>query len=376
MKRTFLLPFFIVLLFFSFSACSPSKDTFNNFSHISNESIAAANGQYVFYSAYSNTDNFVSLMRSDLDGANSIELIKHIRVDFTHNGPDHFLPTNIQIVDDRVYYQTGYSLHKIKFDGSEHQEFVLRDDDTGAFLGDYFQVSGEWIYFQKQEIYEISGDVLDERYSIWKMKTDGTEEQKITDEGGRCLTVVNNHIYYLSYSPNRINHGDFILCRIGIDGSDKKVLLEDENNISSMCIAGNKIYIGRHRSNPDPDNAFTVDLNGKNKQELDFKATSMFVMEENIYFNFHYSESPAVLKKYHIPTGDISEVFHFSKEIVGENHLQSAGFGHLSIENNNIYFCTGISGYITRNGESIETAQIGIFRINKDGKDLVVLSQG
>ena len=112
----------------------------------------------------------------------------------------------LNVVGDWIYFSSvGFdesgSICKIKTDGSEHQKLI---DDFAVSL----TVVDDWIYCA------VAVDPSDDN-SIYKMKTDGTERQKLSDDTPFAITVTDGWIYY-SFN-NKI-------YRIKTDGSERQEL--------------------------------------------------------------------------------------------------------------------------------------------------------
>lgn len=348
----------VILVFLNMFTGCENKTNLTNFSHISNESIVAKDGETLFYSFFDGYE--YCLMKSDLDGNNPTELVRY----------DHYWINSISVSNDWVYYNAGNAVYRIRTDGSDCQPII------GGYVSD-INVVDEWVYYQKETGYAVSSDVMESKYSIWRIKVDGTKEQEIIDDGGRCLTVVNDYIYYLSYEPKK-NHGNYMLYTIKSDGSGEKQILCDEN-LNTVIINDDIIYCARPRNNPNPENVFTIDLNGGNKKELDFSATSMFVYNNCVYYNFYYDDfydnnldSFSKLYEYSLTNGEKKEIIKLNQNIIGKNSFPQILF--LTIVDDHIYFITPITKL--SEDESYNIAQRGIFRCDISGENLILLSQG
>ena len=340
----------ICILNFFLWSCEEIKSS--NFSHIPNASFVAKDGDNLFYTFFDGYE--YALIKSDLNGGNQVELVRSGQ-----------WQNNISVSDGWVYYSSSGYINRIRIDGSDSQMIVYAPLSI-------INVVGEWIYFQKDTPW-ANGDQVFSDYSIWRIKIDGTQEQEIIDDGGRSLTVVDDYIYYLSYDSNPITHGDYTLCKIKADGTGDKQILSEER-IYTMVISNGMIYCGRPRHNPNPENAFMIDLNGNNKKELEFSATSMFVYNNHVYYNFYFSDSAyvATLHKYNLETGETKEIINLNQDIVGDNSFPQILF--LSIVNDNIYFITPIT-QLSETGD-YHIAQRGIYRSDLFGNNLTLLSQG
>lgn len=126
---------------------------------------------------------------------------------------------NVIVVGDWIYYITGregasqynWYLHKIKIDGTEKQ--LLCNLEHGA---NSINVVGDWIYFAYGKGLEI------EDIGIYKIKTDGTMLQQISNNVTSEIIVMDDYIYfYNSYTWHDEGAG---LYRMKTDGTEKQRL--------------------------------------------------------------------------------------------------------------------------------------------------------
>lgn len=108
--------------------------------------------------------------------------------------------------------EEDFAIYKVRSDGSEFQR-------VGDAFGSSINVVGDWIYYLS-----INGS------RPWKMRTDGSMNTLICDEECSFLSVSNDFLYYA---------GDR-LYRMRTDGSDKVALTEDLTIFP--CVAGDWVY--------------------------------------------------------------------------------------------------------------------------------------
>lgn len=118
--------------------------------------------------------------------------------------------------DDWIFYTDANGLHKVRPDGTEPSVFI---HDSILWLN----VADGWIY------YTHSNDTADA--GIYKMRTDGSEKTKLSDE--------NNH-HYVNVSGDWIYYTNFQLYKMRTDGSETTKL--DDSLCSQINIANNNIY--------------------------------------------------------------------------------------------------------------------------------------
>jgi hypothetical protein len=106
-----------------------------------------------------------------------------------------------------------YKLYKIKLDGSQS---VKLSDDSAV----YINVSGDWVYYSSAS---DSG-------KIYKVKTDGTNRIKALDASGwpvRSVRVVGDWIYYVTSESG----GAMYICRVKTDGTGYTKFTLNNNSI-------------------------------------------------------------------------------------------------------------------------------------------------
>lgn len=101
------------------------------------------------------------------------------------------------------------------------------DYKTGNLAGNIYAYGvlaqqDEWVY------YNSCGDDS----SLYKMKVDGSEKQKLCDDDAGSINVVGQWVYYVDYYSE--------LKRIGIDGANEQVFLEED--VSNLMVDTNAIY--------------------------------------------------------------------------------------------------------------------------------------
>jgi tricorn protease-like protein len=91
------------------------------------------------------------------------------------------------IQGNRIYYvnpSDGHSIYSMRTDGSDKQKL---NDDGSVFIN----VVGDRIYY-------IGGK--ENAHYIYSMKTDGTDRQKLNDDNSKFVNVVGGRIYYVNNS--------------------------------------------------------------------------------------------------------------------------------------------------------------------------------
>lgn len=167
------------------------------------------------------------------------------------------------IQGDWMYYEMGTSIYKMKTNESEKTELT---HDSGAYNG-YLNVIGDWIYYaniSSTTVHSSNGNILTAKYSIYKMKIDGSGKTELTN--GTILNylrVVNDWIYY-SYKD--IKTKEYSIYRMKIDGSDKtKITNDSEKLYSEMNIAGDWIYYYEVNQASRISNLYRIKTDGSQK---------------------------------------------------------------------------------------------------------------
>lgn len=92
-------------------------------------------------------------------------------------------------------------------------------------------IQGDWIYFRNP------GD----DGTLYRVQTDGSARERLSDDSVFCINVSGDWIYYISY----INHIDTELYRIRTDGSGREKL-SDGFTAHSIMVSGDWIYFRNH----------------------------------------------------------------------------------------------------------------------------------
>lgn len=143
----------------------------------------------------------------------------------------------LQVNDDYVYFCASGAnntyLYRVKTDGSE--ETLISNDPVNFpnMVGDWIYYSTDY-YYDKQTGEQIIIDPIDSPYSsyeleqktnmkseIYKMKLDGSEQTKVSDDSGWYLNVTDDWIYYINTSD------DWRLYKIRTDGTERTKVSDD-----------------------------------------------------------------------------------------------------------------------------------------------------
>lgn len=181
--------------------------------NISNMGFAAKSGDYIYYAYFVGTKYFrdSNLCKIKQDGSERIKLSDDS-------------PAYINVCGQWIYYSNmseahgvvGGKIYKIKTDGTERTKF--NDVDSA-----YINVVNGWIYFVNLT---DGGDRHNQR--IYKMNVDGTCVTKLNDEMSSHLTVIDNWIYYLewNFDEEKQIYKKYI-CKMKTDGTQKSRITDE-----------------------------------------------------------------------------------------------------------------------------------------------------
>lgn len=160
-------------------------------------------------------------------------------------------PSYINVLNGWVYYRNGREdgkIFKIKLDGAEKTK-VTDDSATGLI------VSGDWIFYANQS----------EDGKLYKIKVDGTERIKLTDLQSSSINLIGDWIYY-----QNVIH-DNMIYRIKVDGTGRELV--NTQRAYNLIIEDSTIYF----RNPNDDNKiYKMALDGTNKTKLSDESSDTF----------------------------------------------------------------------------------------------------
>lgn len=175
------------------------------------------------------------------------------------------------IANGYLYYLDIWGgLFKADLDGSNAQRI-------GDFRTNYFQIEGDWIYY-------VSERALATGLSIYRVKTDGTEQREIANDVDSFVdfSVVNGWIYYV----NHVLSSDipYHIQKVSIDGTNKKLLHSSQNRICKLNVANDSIYYSTSYGTKDTDELRRININGENDTLC--KAFNESIFSIGTYLNY------------------------------------------------------------------------------------------
>lgn len=203
MKRTIAV-FIITIMMLSLAACTQGGHDVTSDILPNTDSVNSDNGLIISY------DNNIYFQKANPDG-NGWLLYRRSEID-----KENIIVTELPEVG--WLHLAGYTLYVATHEKGIYSidlesGNVTKISDAG---GNYFAFTPDWIYGQK-ELYNTDYGWTGE---IYRVRYDGSEYTTLSNDGGACLQLDNESIYYFSYADNAI-------VKIKLDGSDKEILVDN-----------------------------------------------------------------------------------------------------------------------------------------------------
>jgi hypothetical protein len=162
---------------------------------------------------------------------------------------------------DWIYFSRAdesFAIYKMRTDGSEYQRI-------GEVSGSCLNVVGDWIYFRNP--------MGDNQREMYKMRTDGSECTQLLDGIRDYISVSGDFIFYANGNDN------FRFYRIRTDGSENMALTEAQ--AIYMCVYGEWAYY----SLSDESGFYRTRIDGSETQLLTARCVSLYCMADDwIYY--------------------------------------------------------------------------------------------
>ncbi len=155
---------------------------------------------------------------------------------------------------DWIYFSRAdenFAIYKMRTDGSEYQR-------VGEVSGSCLNVVGDWIYFRNP--------MGDNQRELYKMRTDGSECTQLLDGTRDYISVSGDFIYYANGNDN------YRFYRMRMDGSENMALTEAP--AIYMCVYGEWVYY----SLTDESGFFRTRIDGSETQLLTARCVSLYCM--------------------------------------------------------------------------------------------------
>ncbi|MDR2749268.1 MAG: DUF5050 domain-containing protein [Clostridiales bacterium] len=120
---------------------------------------------------------------------------------------------------------------------------ILQLMDSSVSVLSYFD---GWLYFNNG----------DDKWSICKIRTDGSEQTKINDENSVRLNIVGDKLYYINTVTREI-------ASCGLNGEDRMTVSKEAANYRSLAVQDGMIYCGI-----SGDGIYSMDLEGNGVEKL------------------------------------------------------------------------------------------------------------
>lgn len=152
---------------------------------------------------------------------------------------------------------------------------------------------GQWVYFIDGPMPEFVNDALSDTpvAKIYRMKTDGSEMEAVTEKKTEKMYVAGEKIFYVTPTRSQVN-----LCCIGIDGTKNKKLLTFEAG-EFMNFGKNGVAVGTKNQ------IHYFDYQTLEKKVFETGAISGLEISDN--YVYYYSDSVDGLNRIEISTGNI-----------------------------------------------------------------------
>lgn len=159
-------------------------------------------------------------------------------------------------------------------------EITTPSIEGGDMLFDYLHRDGEYLYYQPF-------DVNDNRqYQLYRVKTDGSVKEKVSDDKMMEMVYYKNKVFYTSYSNTPAG-----LYSMNLDGSNKKLINEDA---AKVAVKNDKLYYQNYdyRENVMYSKFFCSNLDGSDPKQLcEVTGYMIYVfVNDRIYFEYGDNE--------------------------------------------------------------------------------------
>ncbi|GAA0181047.1 hypothetical protein SH2C18_36350 [Clostridium sediminicola] len=246
---------------------------------------------------------------------------------------------DINVVDDWCYFifrygNYGATIYRIKKDGSKEEK--IKESELLNVISDLIVVD-DWIYYSVAEFNEKEGYYTG--YSLYKIKIDGTLNQKIVDKNIIHFTLDSNYLYYLTYDNNYKK----TIYKTSLSGGEEIVISANLDN--NFIIDNDKIYF----LNQIGGYLFNMNTDGSNIVKLAENVDNFNVYDGTVYFtkkkevpinsdkegNAEKSDYISSLFKMSLDGSKVQEIKIDSKELLENYHI------NILLTNDYIHFLDG-----------------------------------
>lgn len=129
---------------------------------------------------------------------------------------------------------------------------------------------GNYVYYLGFEENETDG--------IYRVKTNGKNKKKISDDYGLYLNISGNYLYYLETSEN--NYNSYNIVKMKTNGQDKELIVEGVDT-SKITVINNWVYYFKNYQ------LYRVKTNGKSKEQISNRSMENYeVIGDFIYYSY------------------------------------------------------------------------------------------
>ncbi len=221
------------------------------------------------------------------------------------------------------------------------ESYTKGNNQSSLQWGGYIATDGDWYYYSSNE-----GGAL------YKMKADGSEQQKLTEEAAKQIHVIDGYIYYQCSVEGSTGP---CIKRIKTDGSDETVL--HNGMIENMKIIGERIYF---KDQLDSLNLHSIALDGSDEAKESSAEEMYDYLIDGKYLYYENGQDGNKVYRSNIDGSDA--VCMIDHEVNG-----------MTIAGNKLYYNDStthcLSTYDLSTGESEELVMeyVGYINVNPDG---------
>lgn len=192
-----------------------------------------------------------------------------------------------------IYYSNGFDkMFKLKNDDGE--ESTIESKEQGGY--EYINVVGDWVYYT-EFIPVMAGREDYSIYTVYKIKTDGSQKTKIEETKQGCydyLTVSGDWIYYVDHNVK--DHRDYNIYKMKTDGSNKTRVASSDGQIDYLNVVGDWIYYRELIEKTGNTTVYKVKNDGSNKKYITKSAKISYAYLSVIGDWIYYYEDSLIYK--------------------------------------------------------------------------------
>jgi serine/threonine protein kinase len=223
---------------------------------------------FIYYTFYDSDKELGSLYKMDKDdGSNNIKICDNVN-----------FYANYTIIDDWIYYlnsEEDDKIYKIKTDGTENEK--VSDEETEQFL-----IYNDYIFYTSKT----------EDSNIYRINIDGSEKKKIVEYEVMDFDIENGFLYYCVSSYDSDDYG---IRKVSIDGKDDS-MVENLDYVSSDCLEVDNGWI--YYNDLDSLILSKIKVNGNNKTDLtEGRVSDLAVTEDWLGFTLTETDGNLFISK-------------------------------------------------------------------------------